>query len=641
MTIRTRKSKRKLHPEPPSRTISKKLRSKLPRRRRQKISPVHLTSVRFRISPEDPRFSVDSSSVSDFAGGGVEVSCNSSRASAVFADKGNTHSVNRLSSEFSRNRRSEKLKENEVVEVSETSCVDSNSGVQERGRSLILKFRRESNKPTENDDVSEVRTKSEITCEEPFNSKSGNGNLKVSSELNQNDVVSFSSGVRATSFEKEKNRVKENRGSESEYSQENCADLIAQSMVKQESDNNGVVSDLACSEQLQFSYCDDDLEYCSSQGTVFSDLHSEIFPECSQLQFSDYTPSLFVDSGSQFSQGSVGDTPSSMYSMFLQYRDEFSALGASQEFNTSSSDTNKFARFDDSEDEDSYQMLRKRERRQVFVLNYSERYFSTTEFGEMVLQQRAQMVHWIVEDTTQVVKSLMLAICSKGVLRRKEIYSMCDLVRDIGEKEKGAMNVNILNELIASLSKLGKGKVALEVFDKIVDFQCVPNADTYYFTIEALFRRKAFDLASGGKKVKEAHGLYVMAMEKGKRPHMSAVSFLIGKLCQEDENVKLALEMLDGYVKVVDMMKPMESRGLKLDAYSNIVLASGYSNGGEMEEVVKCLCLKALDWEMAEKLQEEMKEKGLHHKGITRAMIGAVKEMEKEAVESESIIAVA
>ncbi|KAK7285853.1 hypothetical protein RJT34_20636 [Clitoria ternatea] len=156
------------------------------------------------------------------------------------------------------------------------------------------------------------------------------------------------------------------------------------------------------------------------------------------------------------------------------------------------------------------------------------------------------------------------------------------------EGERGN-NVNILNELIASLSKLGKGKVALEVFDKIVDFQCVPNADTYYFTIEALFRRKAFDLASGGKKVKEAHGLYVMAMEKGKRPHMSAVSFLIGKLCQEDENVKLALEMLDGYVKVVGMMKPMESRDLKLDAYSNTVLASGYSNGGEMEEAVKVL----------------------------------------------------
>ncbi|KAK7310152.1 hypothetical protein RJT34_07465 [Clitoria ternatea] len=399
MTIRTRKSKRKLHPEPPSRTISKKLRSKLPRRRRQEISPVLLTSVRFSISREDPRFSVDSSSGSDFAGGGVEVSCNSSRASAVFADKGNTNSVNRLSSEFSRNRRFEKRKENEVAEVSETSCVDSNSGVQERGRSLILKFRRESNKPTENDDVSEVRMKSEITCEKPFNSKSGNGNLKISSELNQNDVVSFSSGVRATSFEKEKNRVKENRASESEYSQENCADLIAQSMVKQESDNNGVVSDLACSEQLQFSYCDDESEYCSSQGTVFSDLHSEIFPECSQLQFSDYTPSLFVDSGSQFSQGSVGDTPSPMYSMFLQYRNEFSALGASQEFSTSSSDADKFARFEDSEDEDSYQMLRKRERRQVFVLNYSERYFSTTDFGEMVLQQRAQMVHWIVEQS--------------------------------------------------------------------------------------------------------------------------------------------------------------------------------------------------------------------------------------------------
>jgi len=54
-------------------------------------------------------------------------------------------------------------------------------------------------------------------------------------------------------------------------------------------------------------------------------------------------------------------------------------------------------RFEDSDDEDSYQMLRKRERKQGFVSNYAERYFSTTEFGETVLEQRAQMVHWIVE----------------------------------------------------------------------------------------------------------------------------------------------------------------------------------------------------------------------------------------------------
>ncbi|KAJ1386784.1 Tetratricopeptide-like helical domain superfamily [Sesbania bispinosa] len=239
---------------------------------------------------------------------------------------------------------------------------------------------------------------------------------------------------------------------------------------------------------------------------------------------------------------------------------------------------------------------------------------------------------------------------------------------------------------------------------------------------------------------------------------MSSVNFLVAKLCQENETVQLALEMLndipgerrkhaikpflavvralcrikdveaakhlilkmiaDGpppgnvvfnffitaYSKVggmgqaMEMMKLLESRGLKPDVYTYAVIASGYSNGGEMEEarkileeakkkhvklnhvlyhtlirgyckieqfdealklltemkdygvrsdfdeydkLIQSLYLKALDWEAAEKLQEEMKENGLYLKGITRALIKAVKEMEKEVVEAESISAVA
>ncbi|KAJ1418359.1 Cyclin-like [Sesbania bispinosa] len=426
MTIRSTSSKRKLHLEPvPSHIISKKLRSKLPRRRRSQISPVLLISPIFKVSGENRRLSVvsvDSSSGSDLAGG--EASCNSSRASTVFARKGRSNSRNELSEEFEgvrkaecvdflRNRRFQKRSENEP-EVSQSSCVDSNTGVQERSRSLILKFRsgKESKNPKENDEVSEACTKSEITFPEQFsveNSKSGQGNLKISSEITRNDVVAVSSGVRDTSFGEEKTKCRENRASESDFSQGsrnhgNCADLIAQSMINQGSDNSGADSDLACSEQLLFLHCDDEdeSEYYSSQGTVFSDLHSEIFGECSELELSDYTPSLFVDSGSQFSQGSVAENPSPTYVQFLQYRKEFSTLACPVNASTIEEDVSlhfKFVRFEDLDDEDSYQMLRKRERRQVFLWNYAERYFSTTDFGELVLQQRSQMVQWIVEQS--------------------------------------------------------------------------------------------------------------------------------------------------------------------------------------------------------------------------------------------------
>nr|XP_029152497.1 cyclin-SDS-like [Arachis hypogaea] len=418
MTTTLRRSKRKHNLEPAPKITGKKLRSNLPRRRRCQISPVVIVSTRFNASRENPCFSgksMDSDSCSDdFAGG--EASCNSSRASAVFAGNGGcSKSSEKLQCEISRNRRFGKQNESEV---SESSCVDSNDRVRERSRSLILKFRSE--KERRNDEFSEACTKSEITCED---AKSGNRNLKASSETkNNHDVVSFSSsGARATSFEEGKSIsiCKINRESELEFSQgsrnhreddSNCVDLIAKSKINQSTNS----SDLNCTEQLRFSYSnededdeDDESEYYSSQGTVLSDLRSEMFsfPECSELELSDYTPSLFIDSGSQFSQGSVGETPSPTHSLFLQFRNEFTTLIITSPFNNNSSSVkdevvpihSKFVKFDDLDEEESYLMLRERERKQVLLWNYTDSYFSTTEFGDLVIQQRSQMVHWIVE----------------------------------------------------------------------------------------------------------------------------------------------------------------------------------------------------------------------------------------------------
>ncbi|CAI8597851.1 unnamed protein product [Vicia faba] len=382
--------------------------------------------------------------------------------------------------------------------------------------------------------------------------------------------------------------------------------------------------------------------------------------------------------------------------------------------------------------------------------------------------------------TTQVLESFVITICNTGrSLRDKYVYSLWDLVKEIGEKENGVINVTILNELVSSFSKLGKGKAALGVFENFEGFQCVPDADTYYFTIEGLSRRSDFDLAWSvcqkmldarripdgekigrilswlckGEKAKEAHQVYMAAIENKRYPPLSSVNFLTSHLCHKNETVPLALEVLNdipverrkraikpfsavvralcrvkdvdaakqlvlkmiadgplpgnavfnfvitGYSKAgemgqaVEILRLLESRGLKPDVYSYSVIASAYSNGGEMEharkilkeakknhlklspviyhtlirgycklerfdealellsemkdfgvrasadeyeKMIQSLCLKSLDWERAEKLQEEMKEKGLYLKGITRALVRAVKETEKEAVEAQS-----
>ncbi|KAJ4721820.1 putative Pentatricopeptide repeat-containing protein [Melia azedarach] len=385
------------------------------------------------------------------------------------------------------------------------------------------------------------------------------------------------------------------------------------------------------------------------------------------------------------------------------------------------------------------------------------------------------MKHPEYKVTVAVVDALVRAICSR--IRNKDVYALWDLVKEIGQKDNSVLTVEILNELIALFSKLGKGKAAFEVFNKFGDYGCVENQETYYLTIEALCRRSIFDWAWSvcekmietgsiphseevgkfiswfckGSKPKEAYLVYTLAKEKNKYPPQSAVNFLISSLCQKDETVKLALEMLDDFSGVaqkyaikpfssvigslcrmkdvdgaktllfkmisegpppgnavfnyvisahskagdmkqaIEIMKLMKTRGLKPDVYSYTVVMSGYANGGQMEEackilyeakknhsrlssvtyhtlirgyckleefdkalkllnemkdvgiqpnvdeynkLIQSLCLKALDWRAAEKLLEDMKLKGLHLNGITRALIRAVKELEEEGIEN-------
>lgn len=71
-------------------------------------------------------------------------------------------------------------------------------------------------------------------------------------------------------------------------------------------------------------------------------------------------------------------------------------------------------RFEDEADEESYKALRERERRTVSLHNYAEEYCSRTEYGDLVLQQRSQMVHWIVEVSASTDVFLHVSIAVVG-----------------------------------------------------------------------------------------------------------------------------------------------------------------------------------------------------------------------------------
>ncbi|KAF9602739.1 hypothetical protein IFM89_030627 [Coptis chinensis] len=379
-----------------------------------------------------------------------------------------------------------------------------------------------------------------------------------------------------------------------------------------------------------------------------------------------------------------------------------------------------------------------------------------------------------LKTSTRVVDSLVRAF-GTGIIRKRDVYALWDLVKEIGENDVGVLSTGILNEVISLFWKLGKGKAALEVLNKFEDFVCEPNVDSYYLTIEALCRRSIYDWAwpvcekmlnagdlpdskkigsiissfCKGNKAKDAHLVYLMVKEKNKCPPRTVVNFLITSLCKEDDTVKLALELLNDFSgdarkyaikpfscvirglcrikdieeakkvlsKMIDegpppgsavfnsiinglskagdldeamgLLKVMETRGLRPDVYTYSVLMSGYVKGGQMDEarsllseakkkheklcpvtfhiltrgyckleefdkavellnemkdygvypnadeynkMIQSLCNKALDWRTAEKLFEDMKEKGLYLNGITQSLIRAVKELEEEDV---------
>ncbi|CAE5965886.1 unnamed protein product [Arabidopsis arenosa] len=183
------------------------------------------------------------------------------------------------------------------------------------------------------------------------------------------------------------------------------------------------------------------------------------------------------------------------------------------------------------------------------------------------------------------------------------------------------------------------------------------------------------------RNVKDAKALLLDMISKGPAPG-NAVFNLIVHACSKTGDLDEAKEVL----------KLMESRGLKPDVYTYTVIISGYAKGGMMNEaqeilaeakkkhkklspvtyhalirgyckieeydealkllkemdrfgvqpnadeynkLIQSFCLKALDWEKAEMLFEEMKQKGLHLNAISQGLIRAVKEMESEAKVTE------
>ncbi|PIA63205.1 hypothetical protein AQUCO_00200905v1 [Aquilegia coerulea] len=185
------------------------------------------------------------------------------------------------------------------------------------------------------------------------------------------------------------------------------------------------------------------------------------------------------------------------------------------------------------------------------------------------------------------------------------------------------------------------------------------------------------------KDTEEVKKLLSMMIFEGPPPGNAVFNFVINAFSKAGE-----MDVVMGFVKI------MESRGLRPDVYTYTVIISGFVKGGEMEEarkvlseaqkkhsklcpatfhtliqgycklgefdkavellnvmkesgvepnfdeydkMIQSLCLKAVDWRTAEKLLEEMKEKGLPIKGSTKGLVRAVKELEEKELGEEVV----
>ncbi|XP_021293093.1 cyclin-SDS isoform X2 [Herrania umbratica] len=495
------KSSKNKKTEPAAETtmfIKKKLRSKRPRRRRSQIAPFVLQ--------KRTTLSVDSSSCSYFDAN--EVSCNSSRVSTPKKRKfgeiqGGYGAKNQGydeigGSQFRRITRSYYKKEREAkgneVEVSESSCVESNSGADFRvfgEPSSKLKRRSEYLKEIEkNDAVSvslEAVTRSDISCVELIPHET----TKLLSEKKENDLVSVTSGFEFCSTSKFGTALfKENLNDvvDSNFTVSNSESVVDQ---KQKSFSGLDSSQLACDEQFSFEKVVSDDS--SSHETAFSGLQSGFFPETSDLDLSDYTPSLFFDSGSQFSEKSSNDSPTSLtYSLFLEFKEQFSRSTSplDPKFASRVEDERQLnhtlVTFEDEEDEETYKRLRERERRQVFLHDYAEEYRFATDYGDLILQQRSFIVRWIVEQCTAKdfqQETIFLGVClldrflSKGYFKSRrslQIVGIACLALAIRIEENQPYNsVRQKNFCMGSNTYSRNEVVAMEwLVMEVLNFQC-------------------------------------------------------------------------------------------------------------------------------------------------------------------------
>ncbi|KAJ8562874.1 hypothetical protein K7X08_031326 [Anisodus acutangulus] len=502
--------KRKLHSESLQPAVKKQLRSKLPRRRRSHISPI----LRSFSNPNSSHLT-------------SEVSRDSS--------KGSVNKREIKGDEFRRITRAyfrKNQKKDADVELSECSCVDSCSDV--------------IGKTTKNEDPVNIEATedSDAISRFPKASRSdvveGNRNAKDIEGTEDSDAISmFPEASRSDVVEGNRSNAKDIEGTEdsdaistflkvsNDFYGKNSKSIVEGTAKINDEDNlvlqppseskcgNLSVKTIKCSENRDIEsevtrlsgathahdklnrLAEINLECSENFSTIdisddYSSAYSDIFPESSDIDLSDYSPSYWYDSGSQFSEKSnVDASPSPTFTLFLRFSQQFCrSTVALQSTRINLSDdhiSTEFTGLEDEEDEESYKMIRNRERRQLYLHDYAEEYCSTTDYGDLIVQQRLHMVHWILEQATRrdlQKETMFLSVnlfdrfLSKGYFRTKrclQIAGIACLTLAVRIEENQPHNsIRQKTFAVAGIAYSCSEVVSMEwLVQEVLNFQCL------------------------------------------------------------------------------------------------------------------------------------------------------------------------
>ncbi|KAM0886291.1 hypothetical protein ACQ4PT_029771 [Festuca glaucescens] len=201
----------------------------------------------------------------------------------------------------------------------------------------------------------------------------------------------------------------------------------------------------------------------------------------------DLTPPSSSDDADADEDDDDDAVPSLTFSFFLDYAQQFIPCAHPKSHAVPDAAMPEGKRFEDLDDEESYEQFRQRERRGVVACDYSEVYGSMAgDHGRDVLVQRAVMVNWIMEyvnlrelqpETCFMGVGLMDRFLTRGYVegtRNLQLLGIACVTLATRIEENQPYNSIMQNTFTVGINMYSRSEVvAMEwLVQEVLDFQC-------------------------------------------------------------------------------------------------------------------------------------------------------------------------